>query len=101
MGCKNSSDLCSSSVKTFAPIGNFSVGKNFPLCPYMKAPCGAFVFKDRGSVCCCYSNSSQESYDDVPTVSVYRCCFLPSWVKDGFHEAKFYDGVLHVDGERF
>jgi hypothetical protein len=98
---KNNSKFFRCSVKIFAPIRNFSVGKNFPACPYMKAPCGEFSSKDKSSVCCSFSNSSQENYDFVLTVSVYRCCWLPSWVKDGFHEAKFCGGVLHGDGERF
>lgn len=102
MVSQNKSELCSSSVKIFSPISPFPVpfGKRLPSCPYMEGYlCGAFDFRFKSSVCCNYSNSFQLSYDDVDSVDVYRCCWLPSWVKNGFHEAKFYNGVLH--GERF
>ena len=101
MGSKNSFSLCSGSVRVFSPIRNFSGGKNFPLCPYMKGrPCGVFNFRDKSSGCCHYSNSDQLSFDDSDAdyVVMFRCCWLPSWVKNGFREAKFYRGVLH--GER-
>ena len=83
-------------VVSFSPEGG-SFGK--PDCPYLKGfPCRAFIAKDKGSVCCYYSNSGEESYDDNCEVDVFRCCWLPSWVKNGFHEAKFYNGVLHGEG---
>ena len=87
-------------ISYFSPNG-CSLGK--PDCPYMKGfICDVYNAKDKGSVCCYYSNSDfdEMSFDDsVNVVDMFRCCWLPSWVKNGFREVKFYDGVLH--GEVF
>jgi hypothetical protein len=71
-------------VKYFSSLGDGAFGK--PDCAYLKGcPCGNFILKDRGSVCCYYGSDG-----------MYRCSLLPSWVKNGFHEVKFYNGALHV-----
>ena len=62
-------------------------GKKIPDCPYMKGfSCRSFEFYSKRPVC--------SGYDDE-TGELFRCCWLPSWVKDGYHDAVFYDGKLH------
>lgn len=74
----------SGSIKYFSSLGDSVFGK--PDCAFLKGcPCGNFNFKDRGSVCCYYGSDG-----------MCRCSMLPSWVKNGFREVRFYSGVLHV-----
>jgi hypothetical protein len=52
-----------------------------PDCPYFGLACRNFYVNLASGLCC-----------DVNS----RCCWLPSWVKDGYHLAVLRGGVLHV-----
>ena len=65
---------------------DFSV-KNVPDCPYMKGfPCRSFKFYFERPVCMGFDGAGK----------LFRCCWLPSCVTDGYHDAVFYGGKLHV-----
>ena len=61
-------------------------GKKYPDCAYVEGtPCKAFDFRFRRPVC--------GGYDDE-TGELFRCPLLPSWVRDGYHDAVYIDGKL-------
>ena len=61
--------------------------EKIPNCPYVNLPCKSFDFHFKRPVCSGYDNE---------TGKLFRCCYLPSYVKDGYHDAVYYDGKLHV-----
>ncbi len=67
---------------------NFGVHFEQPYCPYfdfMRVYCKNFKWSVGKAVC----QSSLDSFS--------RCCFVPSWVVNGFHEAVLgKDGRLYV-----
>lgn len=69
----------------FSPIRKAS-DKGVPDCPYMGGyPCRSFDFRSGESVCSSYGDRG-----------VDRCCWLPSWVKAGFHRVVFRGGKWYV-----
>lgn len=62
------------------------IGK-IPNCPYMRLGCRRYDSVLKRAICQGHGNQYSESV---------RCCWLPSWVKDGFHVAVLSGGHLRV-----
>jgi hypothetical protein len=66
---------------------NLQSNPKVPLCPYKHVECIKYnLFLEYG-VCQTHTNRHHKSI---------RCCWLPSWVPNGWHLAKMRGGRLHV-----